>query len=289
MIRLFIGLLILLPFLALSQTRVDGLISSGAVRIGDKSTAGTTAILDVVSTTKTFLPPRMTTGQRDLISSPGAGSVIYNLDSNKLNFYDGSVWGEVGSGGTGSFPAAIVVSTSDLTLSGEQTIDGVLTSSTRVLVAGQTTASQNGLYVTDSGAWTRSTDLDEDGDIVHGMTIYVENGTTNGHSVWVLNNEGPYTIGSTSLNFYKLVEGNIESLTLSSTDIANQYKDLSLEAAPESIALYYANERLWEGEDYTLSVASGVTRITFSGEYVSTGDRALVEGDILRVKYIIKR
>src|SRR6185295_1216857 len=45
-----------------------------------------------------------------------------------------------------------VVSTSNLTLSGEQTIDGVLTSASRILVAGQTTAANNGIYVTAAGA-----------------------------------------------------------------------------------------------------------------------------------------
>lgn len=50
------------------------------------------AALDVVSTTKGFLPPRMTTTQRDAISSPDAGLIIYNTTSNKLNFYNGSAW-----------------------------------------------------------------------------------------------------------------------------------------------------------------------------------------------------
>jgi hypothetical protein len=53
------------------------------------------AMLDVSSTTKGFLPPRMTTAQRDAISSPPAGLVIYNTSTNALNFYNGSAWGAV--------------------------------------------------------------------------------------------------------------------------------------------------------------------------------------------------
>jgi hypothetical protein len=53
------------------------------------------AMLDVSSTTKGFLPPRMTTAQRDAISSPPAGLVIYNTSTNVLNFYNGSAWGAV--------------------------------------------------------------------------------------------------------------------------------------------------------------------------------------------------
>ena len=45
------------------------------------------AILDVVSTTKAFMPPRMTTAQRDLIASPTEGMVIYNTTTHVLNFY----------------------------------------------------------------------------------------------------------------------------------------------------------------------------------------------------------
>jgi len=50
------------------------------------------AILDVNSTTKTFVPPRMTTTQRNAISAPATGSVIYNTSTNRLNLYNGSSW-----------------------------------------------------------------------------------------------------------------------------------------------------------------------------------------------------
>ena len=59
------------------------------------------AILQADSTSKGFLPPRMTQAQRDAISSPVAGLSIYNTDTNKLNVHNGTSWGEVGSGGGG--------------------------------------------------------------------------------------------------------------------------------------------------------------------------------------------
>jgi len=43
------------------------------------------AALDIVSTTKGFLPPRMTTAQRDLISSPATGLTLYNTTTNTLD------------------------------------------------------------------------------------------------------------------------------------------------------------------------------------------------------------
>tara|TARA_R100001443_G_scaffold9595_4_gene19175 strand:+ start:663 stop:1184 length:522 start_codon:yes stop_codon:yes gene_type:complete len=72
--------------------RIDGV--SGNVGIG---TTSPSKILDITSTTSGFLPPRMTTTQRDAISSPIAGEIIYNTTTNVLNFYDGSAsaWGAV--------------------------------------------------------------------------------------------------------------------------------------------------------------------------------------------------
>ncbi len=53
------------------------------------------AVLDAASTTKGFLPPRMTTTQRDAISSPAAGLIIYNTTTGKLNLRNASAWREV--------------------------------------------------------------------------------------------------------------------------------------------------------------------------------------------------
>lgn len=50
------------------------------------------AVLSVNSTTKGFAPPRMTTTQRNAISTPGAGLMIYNTSTNKLQVYNGSTW-----------------------------------------------------------------------------------------------------------------------------------------------------------------------------------------------------
>jgi len=51
------------------------------------------AMLDVSSTTKGFLPPRMTTAQRNLIPTPVEGLVIFNTDEKTLNIYNGDSWG----------------------------------------------------------------------------------------------------------------------------------------------------------------------------------------------------
>ena len=68
-------------------------VSGANSNVGIGTTAPSSkAILDLTSTTKGLLLPRMTTTQRDAITSPDAGLIIYNTTSNKLNFYNGSAW-----------------------------------------------------------------------------------------------------------------------------------------------------------------------------------------------------
>lgn len=65
-------------------------ISSGDTEFSDiTSYAGTvpSATVVVTSTTKGFLPPRMTTTQKNAIASPAAGLVVYDTDLNKLCVY----------------------------------------------------------------------------------------------------------------------------------------------------------------------------------------------------------
>ena len=58
----------------------------------DNSTPNPSAMLDVKSTSQGFLPPRMTTTQRDAITSPVAGLTIYNTSKNCNETYNGSFW-----------------------------------------------------------------------------------------------------------------------------------------------------------------------------------------------------
>jgi hypothetical protein len=53
------------------------------------------AVLEVSSTTLGFLPPRMTTTQKNAIATPAAGLVVYDTTTNKLCCYDGSTWNDL--------------------------------------------------------------------------------------------------------------------------------------------------------------------------------------------------
>lgn len=53
------------------------------------------AIAELDSTTQGFLPPRMTTTQRDNISIPAEGLMIYNTTLDRYDYYNGSTWEEI--------------------------------------------------------------------------------------------------------------------------------------------------------------------------------------------------
>jgi len=59
------------------------------------TTNDASAIVDIQSTTQGFLPPRMTTTERDAISTPAAGLMVYNTTTNKAQCYNGSTWNDL--------------------------------------------------------------------------------------------------------------------------------------------------------------------------------------------------
>ncbi|GKQ95959.1 gp53-like domain-containing protein [Aeromonas hydrophila] len=90
----------------------------------------------------------------------------------------------------------------NITLSGVQTIDGVvLTVGERVLVKDQTAAAQNGIYLVAAQSWTRATDADDDAKLNSGARIAVEGGDINAGKVWYLATIGAISVGSTALLF----------------------------------------------------------------------------------------
>jgi len=82
-------------------------------------------------------------------------------------------------------------------------LDGVtLATGNRVLVKNQTDQTQNGIYlVAASGAASRSEDANSDAEVTAGLFTFVEEGTTNGNTGYVLTSDNPITLGSTNLVF----------------------------------------------------------------------------------------
>lgn len=96
---------------------------------------------------------------------------------------------------------------SNINLSGTVSIvDGVtLSDKDRVLIAGQSVASQNGIYVWSSATnkLTRAEDADSQFELSPGNRIYVEEGNTHALSNWVLITTGIIVPGITNIVFSK--------------------------------------------------------------------------------------
>lgn len=74
---------------------ISTLLGNGLV-IGSP-TLNASALFQLDSTTKGFLPPRMTTSQINLISSPALGLTVFNTDLKTICFYNGTIWQKVTS------------------------------------------------------------------------------------------------------------------------------------------------------------------------------------------------
>ena len=83
-------------FLSLLLTGFFSFSISAQVGIGTTS-PDASAALDVSSNSMGMLPPRMTTNQRDAISSPAAGLMIYCTSVNDLQYYNGTNWISIGN------------------------------------------------------------------------------------------------------------------------------------------------------------------------------------------------
>jgi hypothetical protein len=65
------------------------------ISVGKTTDPVASAALEVVSTSKGFLPPRMTTTEKNAIASPATGLVLYDSTTNKLQCYNGSTWNDL--------------------------------------------------------------------------------------------------------------------------------------------------------------------------------------------------
>jgi hypothetical protein len=158
-------------------------------------------------------------------------------------------------------------------------IDGVeITTSDRILVKNQSTASQNGIYqVYDKGGnWElqRAEDANSSAEVTAGMFTFVSEGTANADSGWVLTTNDTITLGTTELTFVQFSgAGQIEAgdgLTKTGNTInaVGTADRITVNADSIDIASTYAGQDtidtvgtiafgVWEGSD--VGVAHGGT------------------------------
>ena len=137
-------------FLEISgSSRKSGYSRTGGYGIfGTTLAADSSAVLQADSTTQGFLPPRMTTTQRDAIATPATGLKVYNTTTNTTDTYDGATWQRFGqqtlikgSGTTSATTSLLVQNSSGTELFkvndvGDLFFNGLETSSMRIHTLG---------------------------------------------------------------------------------------------------------------------------------------------------------
>lgn len=160
------------------------------------------------------------------------------------------------------------------------TIDGVsLANGNRVLVKDQSTASENGIYiVSTSGSWSRAADADNTpgSEVTSGMFTFVEEGTVNADSGWVLTTNDPITLGSTNLSFSQFSgAGQITA----GDGLSKSGNTLSVNvAANGGIEIVADNLQLKSGV-----AGAGLTYTTGVIDVVGTADRITVNADSIDI------
>lgn len=145
-----------------------------------------------ISGEKTFLSNVAMNGNRIV----GVGAPIAGTDVANKEYVDAA------RAGLDPKDSVVAATTSNITLSGEQTVDGVaLVDGNRVLVKDQTDATQNGIYIVSTTSWSRSSDANSSETITPALFTFVESGSTFSNSGWVLTTDGTITVGVTPLNF----------------------------------------------------------------------------------------
>lgn len=146
------------------------------------------------------------------VTDPGAAQ-----DAATKNYVDVNL--QLASQGIASKPSVRLVSTSNISsITGLLTVDSVVTvAGDRVLLTGQTTTSQNGVYIAAAGAWARAAgDADGNNDLSLGATWFVSQGTAYAASSWRLATptSGAITPGTTSITITQLASATAYTASL---------------------------------------------------------------------------
>ena len=145
-------------------------------------------------------------------------------------------------------PSVKAATTANITLSGAQTIDGVsLVASDRVLVKNQSASAQNGVYLVQSGAWTRAAEMDS-WSKVPAAFVFVEQGAVNADTGWVSTADAGGTLGTTPITWTQFssagsyVAGAGLTLTGSTFDVGGTANRITVTADAIDIAATYAGQ-----------------------------------------------
>lgn len=184
---------------------------SQSVGIGTNNPSSSAA-LDISHTSKGLLIPRMTTVQRNAISSPANGLLVYDVSTSGFWFYNGGTWVSLAGGGSLSLPYYNSVAIADTAFhiknSSATAIAGEGTNTTGVAGVSSSSHGVEGSSVSGNGVYGNSFSS-------NGVNAYSFNGngllanSTNGSAVYGFSNNANATVYGTNSNGLGVgVQGN---------------------------------------------------------------------------------
>ena len=157
----------------------------------------------------------------------------------------------------------VTVTNINLTGGAPSSVDGVtLSLDDRILVSGQSTGSQNGLYYVttvgsgSNGTWARTSDGNENGEIEAGMIVMVTEGAIYADTQWKLITDDPIVINTTALTFTQNYMAN-------------------------SIVSGSSNVTVFSNANVTISSAGTANVLTISSTGIVTTGSASVNNDLI--------
>jgi len=159
----------------------------------------------------------------------------------------------------------------------------------RILVHLQTDPVENGIYkfVAVGSPLVRTEDFDENAEVTTGASTLVNGGATYNKASFAVTTPDPIVVGSSAIIWAQVPSlGNLLVfrdilITLNATDISNGYVDLAHAIQPESIHIAPKGGLPQAvGDDYSISLPTVVSRITFAGDlglYLQDADKVIVK------------
>jgi len=173
--------------------------------------------------------------------------------------------------------SCVAATTANITLSGTQTIDGVvLIAGDRCLVKDQTLSQDNGIYLVAVGAWTRATDMDNWLE-VPGAFTFIEQGTLYADTGWVCTSNAGGTLGTTPITWVQFAgvgaytAGTGLTLTGTQFSITNTAVTAASYGSATQVGTFTVNA---QGQ---LTLASNAS-IAIDGNQITSGTVAVANG-----------
>jgi hypothetical protein len=175
----------------------------------------------------------------------------------------------------GNWKASVAnATTANVTLSGEQTIDGILTATSRILVKDQSNSEENGIYLTGSGAWARTADTNTWDELV-AAAVWVETGSTLADTSWISTNDAGGTLDTTAVVFTQYAVSGLSNVVDDTTPQLGGFLDTNGKTITfsQGAAVPSATDcDIWEDADGNTVHITGTTTIADFGTPAKAGD-----------------